>query len=396
MEDKTLSMSSGCCSSWRSGIARSSTEVPSRAEAVLPPDAVRGRVIRILIVGDYPPPYGGLSVQISALQRRLSETPGYTGRVLDIGESRRQQRPECLAARNAIEFAWRLASHAARQYVIHLHTSGHNVKSWLVGGACAAAGLVNGRRTVISLGSGLAPEFVRSAGPATRALIKATLALTQIIICRNERTRNAMIALGVPAERIAVLSGFYGVPASRPPEVPSRITEFLHRHFPVLAAMATGGPEYGIPLVVEAASRLRAGHPRLGVLLIGAEAGAERSSDSHVLHTGDLTHDVVLDVMRTVGVFVRPTYFDGDATSVREALALGVPVVASDTDFRPEGVVLFRRGDAEDLTEKLADLLAAGPAGGGPSRPAAGALGSLLAVYDRLAGRRGRSPESLA
>jgi hypothetical protein len=32
-------------------------------------------------------------------------------------------------------------------------------------------------------------------------------------------------------------------------------------------------------------------------------------------------------------------------------------VVASDTDFRPAGVVLFRKGDAADLVEKLTGVL---------------------------------------
>ena len=34
---------------------------------------------------------------------------------------------------------------------------------------------------------------------------------------------------------------------------------------------------------------------------------------------------------------------------MREALALGLTVVASDVDFRPEGVVKFRVGDVQDL-----------------------------------------------
>ena len=55
---------------------------------------------------------------------------------------------------------------------------------------------------------------------------------------------------------------------------------------------------------------------------------------------------------------VRSTFADGDAITVREALDLGVPVVASDTDFRPAGVVLFRKGDAVDLLEKLTEVLA--------------------------------------
>jgi glycosyltransferase involved in cell wall biosynthesis len=43
--------------------------------------------------------------------------------------------------------------------------------------------------------------------------------------------------------------------------------------------------------------------------------------------------------MAQCSVFVRPTYFDGDAASVREALALGVPVVASDVGGTKDAVV---------------------------------------------------------
>jgi len=90
--------------------------------------------------------------------------------------------------------------------------------------------------------------------------------------------------------------------------------------------------------------------------------------------------------MRKVSVFVRPTHFDGDATSVREALALGVPVVASDTDFRPEGVMLFRRGDVDDLMQKLGQAFGRDPTGLTPSSVAdTGSFEQLLAIYRGLA-----------
>ena len=105
---------------------------------------------------------------------------------------------------------------------------------------------------------------------------------------------------------------------------------------------------------------------------------------SHVLPTGELPHDVVLSVMRSVSVFVRPTICDGDSLSVREALALRVPVVASDTDFRPEGVILFRRGDVDDLVTALTRALQP-PAGSAHAGADGDAFDRLLAVYERLA-----------
>ena len=52
-------------------------------------------------------------------------------------------------------------------------------------------------------------------------------------------------------------------------------------------------------------------------------------------------------------VYLRATTTDGDALSVREALALGVPVVASDACDRPEGVLLFKTHDAPDMARAI-------------------------------------------
>ena len=88
-------------------------------------------------------------------EHALREIPRLNPRVavLDIGTRRRDRRPECLPVRGARDFAFALFGHAARGFTLHLHTNGHNRKSWLVSAACAAAGLTNHRRTVISLGS---------------------------------------------------------------------------------------------------------------------------------------------------------------------------------------------------------------------------------------------------
>src|SRR5262249_8734620 len=243
---------------------------------------------------------------------------------------------ECLPAPNPIVFAGQLLRHAAGQYVIHLHTSGHNPKSWVASGACATSGILNGRKTVVSIGSGSAPDFAERAGTAMRTLIRATLGLMGAVICRNERTRGKLIDLGVAPAKISVLPGFYGVAGDDRGEIPGHIQGFLDRHSPVLAAMGSTEPEYGLPLVVEAATNLRARQPGLGLLLVGrvtsSLAGDVAGGNGNLMATGQLPHDVVLSIMRQVNVVVRATYFDGDASSVREALALGVTTVASDTD----------------------------------------------------------------
>ncbi|MGE0055896.1 MAG: glycosyltransferase [Hyphomicrobium sp.] len=58
-------------------------------------------------------------------------------------------------------------------------------------------------------------------------------------------------------------------------------------------------------------------------------------------------------MLKHCDLFVRPTSTDGDAVSIREALWLGIPTVASDAVARPAGVTTFRSRDANDLARKI-------------------------------------------
>ena len=79
----------------------------------------------------------------------------------------------------------------------------------------------------------------------------------------------------------------------------------------------------------------------------------ERNLTRSVLMLGDVPHEECLHVMSRSAAFVRPTFTDGDSISVREALALGVPVIASDAVARPHGTVLFETANPQDLMQKM-------------------------------------------
>ena len=71
--------------------------------------------------------------------------------------------------------------------------------------------------------------------------------------------------------KLAVLPGFYGVASDEIGDVPAEISEFRQRHDPLVGAIASLGPEYGLALLLDAAARLRPKHPRLGVLFLGPD-----------------------------------------------------------------------------------------------------------------------------
>ena len=92
---------------------------------------------RVLLVGDYPPPAGGIAVHVQQLQGYL-EDQGVEVKVLDIGKGSAVAGPNVIKAHSYRTYLAQLARFAAEGWLIHVHTSGNNTKSWLV----AASGTV--------------------------------------------------------------------------------------------------------------------------------------------------------------------------------------------------------------------------------------------------------------
>lgn len=70
-----------------------------------------------------------------------------------------------------------------------------------------------------------------------------------------------------------------------------------------------------------------------------------------------------LDGMNTLwteaDVYIRPTSTDGDSLAVREALDMGIQVVASDVCHRPKRTIVYKSGDMLDFCNKVKSALSA-------------------------------------
>ncbi|MBC7900372.1 MAG: glycosyltransferase [Saprospiraceae bacterium] len=56
---------------------------------------------------------------------------------------------------------------------------------------------------------------------------------------------------------------------------------------------------------------------------------------------GDVEHKITLHLINDCDILLRTTKFDGDAISIREALYLKTPIIATDNGMRPEGLNLI-------------------------------------------------------
>src|SRR5690606_5436791 len=125
-------------------------------------------------------------------------------------------------------------------------------------------------------------------------------------------------------------------------------------------------PEFYIPTLIDAMARIVRTHPKAGLVIMGSDAGADPireqirrlDLDRHDVLAGDQPHDAALTIMTTARMYIRTPRKDGVCSSVLEALALGVPVVASENGTRPASVVTYKATDPDDLAAKVEGVLA--------------------------------------
>lgn len=274
---------------------------------------------------------------------------GQQSSVLNI-DPRAPESDAYIRVSGGLDLARQLVRHVWNDWMLHVHTNGHNSKSWAIAFACGFAGQF-GPGAALTLHSGMAPAYIQGASPWTRQALRLACLFYRRVVCVNEEIAGAITGLGIPKDHIEITPAFLPIEAPDVP-VPCEIESWFSRHSPVISSTMFFRPEYGFELLLEAVSRLKQKHPRIGCLVMGAGPGPEGLGDEFCL-AGDLDHELCLALMARADVYVRPTYRDGDSISVREAVALGVPVVASNVGTRPDGVSLFEPGDVDGLVEKI-------------------------------------------
>jgi glycosyltransferase involved in cell wall biosynthesis len=301
---------------------------------------------------------------------------GIPCRVLDTGRGRL-----------GLGFGLVLLRHACQGWTLHLHTNGHNLKSWLVALGCGLAGLSSGG-CILTLHSGMAPGYLHAAPRWGRRLAAFACSLYTRVIGVSDGIRNALLSLGLPPHRTDMVPAYLMTERPEASLDPS-ILAWIGRHQPVLSTTLFFRPEYGFDLLATAVARFCLRYPSVGCLVMGSGEQREQAErrihemglEENVLMLGDVNHDTCLALMSASDVFVRPTLEDGDSISVREALALGVPVVASDIGTRPAGAILFQRGDVGEMLSKVELAMAAKR---DPGAPAADCMNRLMEIYQQV------------
>jgi glycosyltransferase involved in cell wall biosynthesis len=325
----------------------------------------------VALVGPYPPPCGGVSVHIKRLHRRLA--------ALNISslvycQCMSKPAPEDNVI-PASKYAWHrwILEHGWRcnASIVHFHDG------WFWAPA-ALAMLLRGKRVVMTFHNQQTGGVMWRQVSSLQRLVSRWLLRHPRVwwVAVSPEVSRQLIALGVPPARISVAPAYIPHRADADASsLPAYALDFLGTHSPVLSTYAwkltidaQGVDVYGFDHCLEMIKSLKADFPKIGLGVslpqifdvgyfrdLKARITAYGIEDNVLFITEPLNDAQLL--WQASDVFVRATNTDGDAVAVREALALRVPVVASDASARPDGVVLFETRNLEAMNNAVRQVL---------------------------------------
>jgi glycosyltransferase involved in cell wall biosynthesis len=348
----------------------------------------------VTLVGHYPPPFGGVATLLRQMESSLQDA-GWRVEIFNLGHGK-PTAPNVtnFDTTNRLREVLELRAAIADSTSDVFHYVSASYRSFWLASVFAALTAMAGRRLVLSFVGGAFPDFIGSLSPPKRWWARGTLSRASALVACNDEIAEVLEGFRVrtPVHRITNSFPMVGEGG----RLPDDVERFIEGHSPVVCTTGAAAPEYGLTGAVRGISALRRDHPDVGFVMVLTRYGTdeheaevvsvieEEGLGEHVLVTRELPDFTAL--LGASDVFLRSALVDGDSMSVREALALGVPTVASDTAFRPEGVIRYRKDDVEDMSAKLAAGVDRGKADARLAREESGRnLESLLAVYAEVA-----------
>lgn len=300
--------------------------------------------------GRVPPPVGGMAVHLERLLPYL-EDAGFSVQMYSVG--RRTPHHPGVKQVSGRRLLWLLGLLIRPREPVHYVFSADPAARF-------AAGLLArlGRAHVVLRVGSWRGDASGWRGRMTNALNRFAFRSASAVVGVSEEICRRAESAG--AKHVVHIPGFIP-PRDVPPNVPLPVASFLDTGTGavVLASGEVREPEndlYGAYALLDLVEAV----PDIRILFFAyrvtygtepqerlAEAVRKRGLESRffMYHSGG---DLV-SAMRRCQLLLRPTLSDGDSNSVREALHMGLPVVASDCVARPAGVVTFATGDAEAM-----------------------------------------------
>ncbi|GAB6927009.1 hypothetical protein JCM10914A_09920 [Paenibacillus sp. JCM 10914] len=363
--------------------------------------------MKIVIIGPYPPPLGGISIHIQRVAQHARRV-GLDVEIIDDSNgphTASDVHPIQNYTKFLLRFPW------IQGDLFHFHTISKRVRMLL--------GLYAwfGKKIVLTVHGESLMQQIQYANSIERYWLLNSLKSIHRILCVNERDAQKLVEMGFSHEQVMTL------PAYIPPlstqhhddhAIPDKVIEFLtHRDFTIAAngyiRFYRGGELYGADQLITLLQRLRELNYEVRVLfaLMGV---TEQSEEERAYYEGlkiqlqetglaeffmfyEVKNTELHPILQNAQLFIRPTLTDGYGVSIAEALACGIPAVASDVCLRPEGALLYSAGSVDELLTLVVQVIEhyASYQESVVQLPAPDYLSPLLKVYEAAFGNENLS-----
>jgi glycosyltransferase involved in cell wall biosynthesis len=204
--------------------------------------------------------------------------------------------------------------------------------------------------------------------------------LTKKIICRSKAIMAEFEKLGIDRNKLDVAAGgtdseFFRMDPDRGMEMRMRLG--IPSDAVVIGTACRLVPVKSIPIMIDAFSTLA--KRRKNIFYVIAGDGPEREKLAKMIDGNKMNGQIklaghqndIVQCLNAFDLFVLPSYSEGMSNSILEAMACGLPIIASDIgpnreifdavkeEGRPVGE-LFKTGDAADLARKLESMMDTG------------------------------------
>lgn len=324
---------------------------------------------KLILVGGYPPPYGGNSVHIKRLMTKCLKA-GLKCYVLDpynvpTGDEPTQVRRYSGITICRVVRLWKDILRMSKGSIVHFHVSAFNRFFWI--GWLMLIATMKSKSRIITIHSGSFISQIHAHSSIYQWLLSVLLRRFDFVIVVNE------VQLHYVTERLRLRKASVRViPAFIPPLPPPDrdnlrldITAKLalrERPTWLLLTSGYGTKQYGFELVLEAVERVQKQGINTGLVIVIYSKFDKSYLKSIAQQTSRVRNVVILEnltpeefsMLQTMcDIYIRATLTDGDAVAIREAAMSGCRIAASDCVPRPKGCALFSSGSSDSLALTL-------------------------------------------
>lgn len=318
-------------------------------------------VADVAVWGRIPPPIGGMAVHLRRLLPYLAEA-GIAVQMYSVGR-RTPEHPQVRQVSDS-RLSWMIGllfgSCEPVHYVFSDNTSARFAASLLA--------LFGKAKVILRIGGESLEVACNSPSYLERQIIRFAIRHATAIVGVNERI--CALAERMGAGRVLHIPGFIpegGTETALPAEVEAFITR---NDIPVMLASGEVraielGDLYGPFALLELLERISNLRLVFYAYQITLDRDGQNELEREISRRG--LQERFLLFPSTVGLMpamarcdfmIRPTLSDGDSNAVREALHLGLPVLASDCVERPAGVSTYAVGNLESMQQAVMGMLA--------------------------------------